>query len=761
MKKHSIIFLLILSLFCFASQGQNNKIDSLKIELVNSISDSVSSNLLIEISKLHLVHNSDSALFYLKKARTIVEKKYMKSNWELGTICDIFYFEGIAYFQKSNFPEAIKQFEIAVENYSQLINKNDSIANSKIYNKFSQLLVSYGLVYTTTGDFNKALDKYYKALAINEKINNTRGMADCLLGIGNLEYHQKDYDKAILTIKKANELYKKANLKKGMANTYNTLGGLYTFKDDFEIAIDYFKKSLVLHQELNNKQGISTAYTNLASVYMNIKEYELAIDYYTKALAIDEELEDYYGSTITRANIAQLYNEMGNNKDIDKEVRFTHLNNAYAFSRKAYDDACILKATPLVNNIAELLIKICKSLGKYEDALNYSSVFIATKDSMFNDEKTRALAEMQTRFETEKQLQQIDSLNNDKSKQRIIIFIVLLGFFIILLFSTFLYRLFVQKKNANILLESQKHQIELQNSNLQQANEEISSQRDLVVRQNQQLETANNHITDSLRYAQSIQAAILPSEKVLTQISTDFFIMMKPCELVSGDFFWATTFEEFQIFCIADCTGHGVPGAFMSILGITALNDIVARHRVTKPSEILGYLRQSVIDTLNQNNPDQFHKDGLDIALCVFNTKNRELQFAGAGIPLWLVTNEPLQPENDKFDSEPLAFNDYKMYELKADIMPVGHSPRMLPFKNRSIRMPNHKTNLYLSTDGFGDQFGGAKKTKYGVAQLKQFIIQNANTTATKQKQLLELEFEQWKGTGYQIDDVAILGISV
>ncbi len=279
--------------------------------------------------------------------------------------------------------------------------------------------------------------------------------------------------------------------------------------------------------------------------------------------------------------------------------------------------------------------------------------------------------------------------------------------------------------------------------------------------QNVKLEKFRQHTTESLRYAQSIQAAILPSEKVIHSISEEHFVLMKPCEFVSGDFFWATTFNEFQIFCVADCTGHGVPGAFMSILGITALNDIVIKHRISKPSDILGYLRQSVIETLSQNDAEQLHKDGMDIALCTFNSKTRELQFAGAGIPMWVVTNNPECKLLFEAKSEKVEYQNLNLFEVKGDPMPVGLSPRIKPFTNSVYALNNNSVAIYLLTDGYTDQFDETRQAKYGNQKLKKQIIEINHLAFTEQKVHLEKEFDVWKGSGYQLDDVAILGIKI
>jgi serine phosphatase RsbU (regulator of sigma subunit) len=311
------------------------------------------------------------------------------------------------------------------------------------------------------------------------------------------------------------------------------------------------------------------------------------------------------------------------------------------------------------------------------------------------------------------------------------------------------------------MLSAKNEEILRQKEEIESQKDEIETQRDMVVVQKDMLENVHGKLTDSLRYAQSIQAAILPSENVLKQISSQYFVIMKPCEMVSGDFFWATVFDDYQVFCVADCTGHGVPGAFMSVLGITALNDIVARHRVTKANEILGYLRASVVEALGQNDPKHIHKDGLDISLCVLNTKKRELQFAGAGLPLWIVMDVNEQDCITQNLTPEITHKNFVLYEVKGDIMPVGQSPRMEPFTNHTLSLENWHPAIYLTTDGFADQIGGQSKIKFGAARLKRLIVESAHKEFSAQKKVLEQSFEHWQGLNYQVDDVAVLGLKV
>ena len=743
--------------------GQGVRLNELLNKLETQQSDSVSFAICIELSDIYSRRQNDSAWIFLERAQGIVERNRDKDAWAIKALGDITRNKGNFYYYKSSFVEAIDYYSKAAQIYGTLASHaKPAIARDARYAK-AKLFVNMGVTYTTLGNFQEAMESYYNALRVYDLENDIDGMANCYLGIGNLHYYQQNLGEATTSLLKAEELYIKSANKRGLANCINTLGGIFYQSKEFDKAINYFGKLLELRIALNDQQGISTAYTNLANTYMEVGELEKSIDYLTKALEIDRKLGDSYGVAIVQINLARLYDKQATREGIPGNKRKQLFSKARDYAVEAFRVAEQMRALPLKNYIAEVLLNVNRSLENYDEARYYNEVYIQTRDSIQSEERTKALAEIETLYKTERKQQEIDFLKAQRKRQYYLIFTVLIGFVAVLILSVFLYQLLLNRKKVNLLLASNQEQIMLQNRDLQHANEEIlaqrdeiATQRDMVVSQKEQIETIHHQLTDSLRYAQSIQAAILPSPKNLQQISSDSFVIMNPCELVSGDFYWATTFNEFQIFCVADCTGHGVPGAFMSILGITALSDVVSRHRVTKPSEILGYLRESVIEALSQNDPTQQHKDGMDMAICTLNTRTHELQYAGAGIPLWIVAEDTDSATINDY-SQKLSRSGFNLLEIKNDIMPVGFSPMRKSFQNHSVDITGKEILVYLSTDGYYDQFGS--EGKFGVKRFHQLILDSCSKPLNQQKVDFENEFERWKKGMYQIDDVTVLGI--
>lgn len=285
-------------------------------------------------------------------------------------------------------------------------------------------------------------------------------------------------------------------------------------------------------------------------------------------------------------------------------------------------------------------------------------------------------------------------------------------------------------------------EISQQKEEIMTQRDEIEAQRDLVINQKEHIEEIFEELTSSIRYAERIQAAVLPSSEQMAEILGEHFIFFVPKDIVSGDFFWATRIRERIIFCIADCTGHGVPGAFMSMLGITFLNEIVRREEVTNAADVLNHLRDNIVDSLKQQGRSMEQKDGMDISFCVIETDNQILQFAGANNPVYII-------------------RDHELFELKADRMPIAIHERMSPFTLKEFKLEKGDC-IYLFSDGYADQFGNSDSSsgglKFKYKPFKNLLTENSQKPMDEQKAIIEKIFYQWKGNLKQIDDVTVAG---
>ncbi len=283
---------------------------------------------------------------------------------------------------------------------------------------------------------------------------------------------------------------------------------------------------------------------------------------------------------------------------------------------------------------------------------------------------------------------------------------------------------------------------------------EIVEQKDEIARQRDVVTYQKKEITDSIHYAERIQRAVLPDESILRDKIGDYFVLFRPKDIVSGDFYWMNLKNEHVVFTAADCTGHGVPGAFMSMLGVSFLNKIVNELGIVKPSDILNNLRTNIITALKQKGTFETTKDGMDIALCSFDLKNRKLMFAGANNPLFLV-----RANGEAFE----------LTETRADNMPIGYHSAMEPFTNHEIDVMPGDT-VYLSSDGFLDQFGGPDARKFMKKRFKEMLVSHQKLDMQSQRTTFNTILEDWihhplsdpslaELSGNQIDDVLVVGV--
>ena len=316
-------------------------------------------------------------------------------------------------------------------------------------------------------------------------------------------------------------------------------------------------------------------------------------------------------------------------------------------------------------------------------------------------------------------------------KQKLVLYFVLFALLLVSILGYYIYRGYKIKKEANIRLEEKNRTISMQK-------DEIEKQRDLAAAQRDQIGYQKRHIEDSIMYAKRIQTALIPSLELFSD-KLEHFVLYKPLAIVSGDFYWVSSQSNPQVIISADCTGHGVPGAFMSMLGVTLLNEIVNGKHILMPDQIIENLRQGIIKSLKQVAEEDSIKDGMDLAVCVVDFDKNILWYAGANSPLYLVRGGEL-------------------IHYRADKMPVAIHYRMEPFTLHKIDLQRGDA-FYIFSDGFADQFGGPKQKKFMSLQLRETLVAMAGKPMLQQGEELNKIFEEWRGDGPQIDDLTLIGI--
>jgi serine phosphatase RsbU (regulator of sigma subunit) len=363
------------------------------------------------------------------------------------------------------------------------------------------------------------------------------------------------------------------------------------------------------------------------------------------------------------------------------------------------------------------------------------------------------------------QQQQLDQLEMEKQQEqrKALLGIVILMVLVVILVTAGL----LNSRMKNALLARQKKEIESINRDLEQKNEEIGAQRDeieaqrnLLFEQKEEIEQNNVEITNSIEYARHIQSSALPDLEVLREIASDYFLLFKPRDIVSGDFYWTARVEGITVLAVADCTGHGVPGAFMSMMGMSLLKEIVQKEYLTHPGVILRRLRKEVIRSLGQKGISGEQRDGMDISIIEINPTEKRIQYAGAYNSLYLIRDKQVQvpdiPEVKVIEGE--NGNGKVLYDIPADRMPVAYYDRMDRFTTVEINI-EEGDQLYLYTDGYADQFGGESGKKLKYIPFKKLILENAGLPMDKQLSKLDLSLKEWQGDHDQIDDICLIGV--
>jgi serine phosphatase RsbU (regulator of sigma subunit)/Tfp pilus assembly protein PilF len=664
--------------------------------------------------------------------------KYAKLSNNDTLIADSYNSLGIIHRTISDYKEAIKNLKNALS-HARKVNALRQIENANS---------GLGLVYWEQGSYSLALEIYYQILIGAKNRKDTSSIARISNNIGNIYFEQNLNDKALENYQESYIYALAMQSEWGQCLLLNNIGSVYFKQEKYDLALENFEKSYKLSVKLGDKEGVGISYVNFGGIYFAKKEYEKALDFHKKALEIRQQLNDPQGESTALNEIGKDYHELGK------------LKKAIFYSKGALNIAQNIGARELERDAYEALYKMYEKSGNKNEAYYYYKNHIELRDSLINEETKNKDIRNELNFEYKKQhftdsleqvrkddiaLQKIEKEKVKTDAQKKLTYTFSIAFIIMLVLSIFIYKEYKAKKKSNKIILEQKKEVENQNQIINEKNKEI---------------------TDSINYAKSIQTALLTEDAEWEKISKDYFVYLKPKDVVSGDFFWAFNNDEknISVWTAADCTGHGIPGAFMSMLGIGFLNEIVIESGITKPSEILNNLREKIINALSQKNVDTQQRDGIDMAICVLDKSNNELYYSGANNPLYIITkNETTIKELASLDTKTFKIkdDDFQLFEIKADKQPVGFfTGDKHPFNALKIKLAT-EDRIYVFSDGYADQFGGEKGKKLKYKPFKEILLSISSKKMVKQKVELETFFNQWKGSLEQIDDVCVIGVQI
>ncbi|MFL5754452.1 MAG: tetratricopeptide repeat protein [Bacteroidia bacterium] len=599
-----------------------------------------------------------------------------------------------------------------------------------------------------SSNLESSLDYAQRALSLAKKVSFRPGQISAYNNIGIVYYFKGNYPEALGYYIRAANLLEGSGDKKKLSSTYNNIAAIYIEQQQHGDAENYFMKSLKLDEELGDKQGMAASYNNLGTIYKDQEKYRKALEFYFKALFIRKEIHDTEGmpSTLTNIGVAYINDHQVKigEKYLTEALQLYHKNNdvmgvalAYLtigdlyYDQKNYPKSIVYYDSSLVlsekNNYLNYISYAYSSLAysyekqkNFEQAYHFHRKYMVVKDSIYNKENAGQISEMQTKYQTEKKEKELIQSRAESEKQTTLRNAFIAGFAVMLILATLILRGYRNKRRSNII---------------------ISKQKRLVEQQKELVEEKSKEILDSISYAKKIQAAILPPEDYVRSLLPDSFVYYAPKDIVSGDFYWMEPWGNKILFAAVDCTGHGVPGAFMSIVGFNLLSKAVNELGLSRPSLILNSLSKGISKTLRQTGGASEIKDGMDLALCAYDKKTNCLEYSGAFNSLYLVRNGLLQ-------------------EIKADKIPIGliNEGETKSYTNHEI-YPEKGDTIYIFTDGYADQFGGQKGKKFKYKQLEELLLSVQGKSMTAQKLILEEKIILWKGNLEQVDDILVIGV--
>lgn len=578
-----------------------------------------------------------------------------------------------------------------------------------------------GMWYGEQGKLALALDYFLKALNYHQEVENHVGIIVTTSNLADLYFTQEDYTKTRFYYEWSLRLSREIESDEDIAISCNNMGTLLSQEGEFLKALKHYQISLEINKKIGYKGGVATSYHNIGAAYEDLDSLDLAMKNYRLSLTLAEEQGNKSDMASSLTRIAWLSLEKGD------------MAQAEEFGLRAYQYAVDIESIFRIQSAADLLHNLYEKKGDAKNELLYFKEYILLSDSLSNTSNTKRL--MRIRFQSEYDQKTLkDSIIQAESKkvsdaqieagqlkihaqnkQKWYLFGVL-G--LLLIFLIFVFNRFRAAKKRKQIIEEQKKQVDLAFTELAEK---------------------NNEIMDSIAYAKRIQSAILPPKQLVSSYLKNSFILYKPKDIVAGDFYWMEPTGSTVLFAAADCTGHGVPGAMVSVICNNGLNRSVREHKLLDPGKILDRTREIVISEFEKSEDEV--KDGMDIALCSLN--GRILKYAGAHNPLWIIRKGATEIE-----------------EVKADKQPIGAFLDAKPYTTHEIEL-NEGDAFYIFSDGYADQFGGERNKKFKSVNFKKLLISIQDKSMLEQKEAINRVFEDWRNDIEQLDDVCVIGVKV
>lgn len=745
----------------------------------------------------HMRGKLETALEYYQKSLDIEEKIGNKQN--IARAINVI---GVIYMN-------LKNFDIAIDYYRKSLKINEELGNKA---GIADAYLNIGTTFQKNDQidssrYDSAVFYYEKALIYYQEINFIPKVALAINNIGVIYKNQHKLEEAISYYKRAEDLYEQINDKAGLAQTLGNIGVIYEELERYDYALEYIHRSIKIAQEMDLNDIIIDNYVALSDIYAGKNDYKVSLNYYKKFFTLKDSL--------FTGKVHQQIADMQTKYETDKIAKELELSNKdKEIKDKEIRQQRILIIFFIVVSIIILIFLILLIRLFTQKKKANIKLELQNEEILQQKEEIQAQAEQLRYINSELEKLSIVASETDNS---VVIadsngdfewvnegFTRLLGY---------TFDEFIEAKGRNLFINSTNPHIEEAiNDSIKEGNSAVYSSQtktksgesiwlqttltpimdsegkltklvaidsditkvklaeEEIMRQRDKITEQNQEITDSILYARRIQNAILPPDDLLKKALRDYFILNKPRDIVSGDFYWLTYRNGQAIIAAADCTGHGVPGAFMSMLGIASLNEIVNKNEHIAANEVLNKLRENIIHSLHQTGKEGEQKDGMDMTICIFDKNTYECQFAGANNPAYFVRPksqtkniaEIISFEQGDVESKIkiVETDKYELLEIKPDKMPIGiYGTEIRPFTNNIIKLEENNA-IYIFSDGFADQFGGPKGKKFKYLQFKEILLETQELPMEKQKEELNSRIEAWRGDLSQIDDILVIGFS-
>jgi len=722
--------------FAFRTSAQNQKLDSLKTLFKNypSKTDIKAATLLLSICDQAGNEKNRKELLEQYVPSLLAISEQLK--FEKGRAYALFYMSNIKSLNRENdkaidyMQESLKAMQDikdkagyanSLKELSRLkgvVNKReeaiqDNLKAIQIYQELkdttniSSCLMLIGTIYDRIGNYEQALTYFYKTLYYSEAMGDKNRTCEGYICIGIVFYEQNKFKESIIEMNKAEVAGGSEISAQNLIYIYNNIAIAYAGLKDLKKALEYQFKSLKISERIEDQQGYVMSCGNIGNFYVELKNPKEGLKYFLRSIERGEKMNYGVGLMFSYNGIGTCY------------VALNQPGMAISYYLKALNKARETQYKSEAGTAYSLLSNVYEQQKNYKKAFEYHRLYADVKDSILNEESLKQAAELNVRYETDKKAKEIQLLTKDQEikdktlkAQRLVRIGLISGLGLLLALSVLLLNRYRFKQRANLILEKQK----------------------------QEIHQKNVQITDSIDYAKTIQEAILPDDEKLNSLFPEYFILYKPKAIVSGDFYWIGKKDNEVICALADCTGHGVPGAFMSLLGHNILENVISQPTVSNPGTILTALNQEIVARFSKNEESAMH--GMDIAIISINHSTQEFQYAGAKNSVYHVRGNVLK-------------------EIKADKFSVGtlmkdHS--LLEYTNHVNTLQKGDT-IYLFSDGFPDQKGGVEKKKFFYQPFKDLLLAVCILPLQEQKVQLDQVITQWIGKGEQIDDILVMGI--